>query len=363
MKSLPDQPSYIEFTVDSPATLIVVASSTGVNNKSYFVLKDADGNLIDSWNGNTAATGADGTTFLYTIEKAGTYRFECTSLDRVGRLMSMRIAENHKYTIEETTKEATCTETGIKTLYCECGKTKTEEIPALGHNYVDGRCSVCNVVNPATCKHTNETSDVTAPTCTESGYTTYICDDCGNVRKADETAALGHNFVNGVCNRTECEAVEPSANDFVINFSTWDEFAKGKYVDGDTVKYNDIFTFIYSGNSKVDSSSKKWDDFSGTLRFSFGGKTNDGVPTKNALKITVDGSYTIQIWYVAGGNGRYFELRDSNGTAISTTTDETKQNVQYYSELVIPEAGTYYLTVPADNQYIFQIELVENSGN
>ena len=32
----------------------------------------------------------------------------------------------------------------------------------------------------------------------------------------------------------------------------------------------------------------------------------------------------------------------------------------YYSELVIPAAGIYYLTIPADNNYIFQIELVKH---
>jgi len=33
---------------------------------------------------------------------------------------------------------------------------------------------------------------VTAPTCTETGYTTYTCSACGDTYTADETAALGH---------------------------------------------------------------------------------------------------------------------------------------------------------------------------
>ena len=41
-------------------------------------------------------------------------------------------------------------------------------------------------------EHTHEyTSVVTAPTCTEKGYTTYTC-ACGDTYKADETAATGH---------------------------------------------------------------------------------------------------------------------------------------------------------------------------
>ena len=41
------------------------------------------------------------------------------------------------------------------------------------------------------CQHTY-TGVVTAPTCTEVGYTTYTCPDCGDTYVADEVAALGH---------------------------------------------------------------------------------------------------------------------------------------------------------------------------
>ena len=39
---------------------------------------------------------------------------------------------------------------------------------------------------------------MTAPTCTEKGYTTYTCDKCGDSYKADETEALGHSYDDGV---------------------------------------------------------------------------------------------------------------------------------------------------------------------
>ena len=51
---------------------------------------------------------------------------------------------------------------------------------------------------------------VTLPTCTEQGYTTYTC-ECGDSYVADYVPATGHNFVNGVC--TVCQAVDP---DYVI---------------------------------------------------------------------------------------------------------------------------------------------------
>ena len=43
------------------------------------------------------------------------------------------------------------------------------------------------------CEH-DYVAVVTAPTCTEGGYTTYTCSKCGNSYVGDETAALGHDF-------------------------------------------------------------------------------------------------------------------------------------------------------------------------
>lgn len=56
-------------------------------------------------------------------------------------------AHTHSYT-ENITKEATCTEAGAKTLTCSCGDTKTESIPATGHDYVGGICTECNEKDP-----------------------------------------------------------------------------------------------------------------------------------------------------------------------------------------------------------------------
>ena len=47
---------------------------------------------------------------------------------------------------------------------------------------------------------------VTAPTCTEKGYTTYAC-ECGESYVADYVDALGHNYVDGKC--THCGADDP----------------------------------------------------------------------------------------------------------------------------------------------------------
>ena len=206
MKSLDNYESYIEFTVASPATLIVTAASTGRTNTTNFILEDVNGNIISERNNRVQAVGVDGTTFIYTIAEAGTYRFVCTSTDRVGRLMSMKIAENHTYTIETITKDPTCTEAGEKTLSCNCGQFITEVIPATGHHFVDGECSVCHEKDLENCKHTNSTETVVAPTCTTKGYTTYKCNDCGTVTKGAETPATGHTEVEDVAVEATCTA-------------------------------------------------------------------------------------------------------------------------------------------------------------
>lgn len=46
---------------------------------------------------------------------------------------------------------------------------------------------------PAYSSHQYENT-VTAPTCTEKGYTTHTCKRCGDTYKDAETAALGHDF-------------------------------------------------------------------------------------------------------------------------------------------------------------------------
>ncbi len=79
--------------------------------------------------------------------------------------------------VKENVVEATCTEDGSyeSVVYCSvCGEELSREtvtVDALGHDYE---------------------AVVTAPTCTEGGYTTYTCSRCGDTYVADETAALGH---------------------------------------------------------------------------------------------------------------------------------------------------------------------------
>lgn len=124
--------------------------------------------------------------------------------------------------VEEDRKEPTCTETGgyDSVVYCiNCGEElgrEHVEIPANGHtsadivieNRVEPTCtehgSCDNVTYCSACdaelsrEHVvldaighNHNATVTAPTCTEQGYTTYTC-HCGDVYVDHEVEALGH---------------------------------------------------------------------------------------------------------------------------------------------------------------------------
>ena len=85
---------------------------------------------------------------------------------------------SHSFGGWTVTANATCSAPGSRARTCSlCGITDTETIPATGHSYQ---------------------SAVTAPTCTDSGYTTYLCTVCGHSYQGNTTAAVGHSYTTSV---------------------------------------------------------------------------------------------------------------------------------------------------------------------
>ena len=115
----------------------------------------------------------------------------------------------HSYTSSVTT-QATCATAGVRTYTCSCGHSYTEPIPATGHNYVDGVCSVCGATDPnhggsggdEPHEHVYASEVTTQATCTTDGVRTYTC-SCGDTY-TEPIPAAGHNYVDGVC--TTCGA-------------------------------------------------------------------------------------------------------------------------------------------------------------
>ena len=118
----------------------------------------------------------------------------------------------HTHDYKSVVTKPTCTQAGYTTYTCSCGSSyKTDYTAALGHDYKNGTCTRCGAKDPGvTPPHTHDyKSVVTKPTCTERGYTEHVC-SCGSSYKTDYTAALGHDYKNGLC--TRCGAKDPSAH-------------------------------------------------------------------------------------------------------------------------------------------------------
>lgn len=87
-----------------------------------------------------------------------------------------------------------------------CGEIFDEQtvIPATGHSYnEEGYCTVCGEADPVMHHKHEYVTESTPATCTENGRTVKIyCATCGEVFvEPKDIPALGHEWVNGYCSR------------------------------------------------------------------------------------------------------------------------------------------------------------------
>ena len=110
--------------------------------------------------------------------------------------------------------------------------------------------------------HTHSyTAVVTPPTCTEGGYTTYTC-ACGDSYVADETPALGHNFVDGVCTRCgERETVADITATFVCDEGVSIDVYKTQAAD------SEVFHNAATANPRDSASGEIDNSGSGQINF------------------------------------------------------------------------------------------------
>ena len=136
------------------------------------------------------------------------------------------VVSAHSYTANVTAP--TCTEDGYTTYTCGCGESYVaDEVAATGHDYK---------------------ADVTAPTCTKDGYTTYTC-ACGDSYVEDEVDALGHTDGETVVeNEVAAGCVNAGSYDNVVYCSVCgDELSRETitvdalgHTDGETVVENEV---------------------------------------------------------------------------------------------------------------------------
>ena len=142
--------------------------------------------LAGSSNGSASA----GYTFTNSYGSDLTYQYDAEMFDLWGTgILTLSSASyspcSHTYT-SKVTKQPTEYETGIRTYTCsKCGSSYTETIAKL--------------------KHIHKYSPVvTAPTCTQQGYTTYTC-RCGDTYKADYTDPAVHTEVIDPAMEATCQ--------------------------------------------------------------------------------------------------------------------------------------------------------------
>ena len=139
--------------------------------------------------------------------------------------------------------------------------------------------------------------------------------------------------------------------------------AQGEKADGDSDTFLDYFTVLYSAKTKIDASTKTFEDgYTAAQRLNFGGRTQPEKGMINAVRFGVDGAATVKIWWVSGGDGRQFALYSEGGEVIAATAEESVKNGLYLSELTVEEAGTYYLGVPDGSNYLFRLEIAEREA-
>ena len=138
-------------------------------------------------------------------------------------------ATGHSWDAGVETTAPTCTAAGVKTFTCTvCGETKTEEIPALNHDFsvevtpeVPATCETAGTTAVMQCSRCNETEGgdpIPAPghtvttwelvekaTCSTEGKETGVCDVCGEtVEQAIPIDPVAHAFDDGVETPATC---------------------------------------------------------------------------------------------------------------------------------------------------------------
>ncbi len=124
----------------------------------------------------------------------GKYFADETASVEISNLEAWKVGEGkiaalgHEYGQWFVVDEASCTENGLERRDCQrCEYYETRVVEATGHDYA---------------------SVLTEPTCTEQGYTTHTCANCGDSYVDTYTASLGHDWDEGVVTIEPTEATE-----------------------------------------------------------------------------------------------------------------------------------------------------------
>lgn len=212
--------------------------------------------------------------------------------------------------------------------------------------------------------YTVEGSNVTIKMGEETVSAVIVGENSFTITDGSET----HEYTKVAAAPTEAtvtvEVTAAPSETHTLDASSITAFAAGVKTDGQEESLDDYFTAIWSARSRVDVSSKDFNDgYAGTARINFGGKM---LKNKNAIKFTTKKAATVKIWWVQGGDDNrkigIASATDYSGTDQNTVvaTNETlAKNEACISTLELPDAGTWILGGVENNNYIFKIEVTE----
>lgn len=195
----------------------------------------------------------------------------------------------HKLVVQEAVAP-TCTEDGItEGSYCSvCENTIVPQkvVEALGHNWLDGKCTVCQ----HECEHENTKKlPKVDPTCEDTGLTEGLkCTICGKVVvEQDEIEASGHHFAYGYC--PDCGAEDPdftgnefpfdATKDVVLGTADKDPIAEG------TLYAGKFYTIIGNVTQRTDDAVTKVKSIE--VGKAFGGAVQIVVPDGKVATVVV----------------------------------------------------------------------------
>lgn len=172
------------------------------------------------------------------------------------------------------------------------------------------------------CVHAYSTN-VTAPTCTERGYTTHTCSKCGDSYVDTYTAALGHNYsewtttvpatatTNGQKERSCSQCGDKQTDIIPATGGSSSNTSSHSSEDSNTPTYRiDVPTKITGGTVKISSTNA-----SAGQRVMI---TVDPAPNYSLEKLTVTDSKNAEIVLTDEGNGKYiFTMPKSKVSVIA----------------------------------------------
>ena len=221
------------------------------------------------------------------------------------------------------------------------------------------------------CGHNNfDAGVVTAPTCTASGYTLLTCQTagCGETRKINIVAAVGHAFTAGVCVVCgEAETVAPKEPTYVTTPKTGTPYKLGFYSTSASEAY--YFTGTMTGYyGTTDTAYAKGVDVyveqvSGGYRLYF----NNSSGQKQYINLVQSGTHynftfastasSVFTWdssknsfYTTVGSETCYMGTYGSYKTMGTITSSKMQNTDYFAHLYTTETDTP-VVVPCEHDY------------